>query len=71
MSCTCQKCGKQYTIDILIPDELWKQITPNRTHLEAGLLCGSCIMKALESVLGYDYFFLSRETLSNKMIGYG
>jgi len=29
MSCICQNCGKQYTVDLIIPDELWDKIKPN------------------------------------------
>jgi hypothetical protein len=27
MSCKCQSCGKQYKIDLMIPDELWNRPT--------------------------------------------
>lgn len=28
MSCTCQDCGNQYKVDLVIPDELWEKIKP-------------------------------------------
>lgn len=60
--CKCQECGKLYKIDLLIPDDLWNKITPNKKHKHAGLLCGSCIMVKLEKMLDYDYFHLMKIT---------
>lgn len=57
MACTCQKCGKQYKMDLIIQDDLWGQITPSKDK-EGGLLCPSCIVKAIESLLGYCKFEL-------------
>ena len=56
--CTCQACGIKYTIDIIIPDELWERIKPKDKEVGAGLLCGSCIMKRLENILGYSAYNL-------------
>lgn len=56
MSCQCQECKTQYKIDLLVPEELWKKINKGRN-----LLCGSCIMKELEALDRYNYFFLSKE----------
>ena len=53
MSCRCQDCGKQYKVDLNIPDELWKKITKKEN-----LLCGSCIMIRIEKINDYDYWFL-------------
>lgn len=63
--CKCQLCGKIYQIDLLISDELWELINPKKIRGFKGrsLLCGSCIMNRLEAVLGYDYFYLSKESL--------
>lgn len=55
MSCKCQKCGKQYKVDILIRDDLWEKISPKKSP--AGMLCGECIIKALEAI-GYGAFKL-------------
>ena len=49
MSCTCQQCGKQYRIDLIIPDNVWEKIRPSGKAKDAGLLCGSCIMERLEA----------------------
>ena len=48
MSCKCQKCGKQYKVDIIVPNDVWKQIKPTNKTEEAGLLCGSCIIDIIE-----------------------
>lgn len=54
--CTCQKCGKVYKVDILIPDEIWELITPKSNG--GGLLCGSCIMKSIEAFDEFNAFKL-------------
>ena len=48
MSCTCQKCNNKYKVDIIVPDEIWEQIKPENKPVGAGLLCGKCIIEALE-----------------------
>lgn len=61
--CTCQHCGNKFKIDFLIPDDLWKKIRPGKEEGKAagsGLLCGTCIIKALESELSYSAFRLVR-----------
>ncbi len=55
MSCTCQICKKQYSIDLIIPDEYWEKIKPEGKPKDAGLLCGSCIMKRLEILVDGDF----------------
>ena len=59
MSCKCQKCGKQYKIDLMISDNLWNQV---KLKEKSGLLCGSCIMSRLEGIrnLGYIAFKLKK-----------
>ena len=61
MSCKCQKCGKQYRVDILIPDKIWEKIKPKGKAKGAGLLCGSCIMEAIEKIGEYESYFLVTE----------
>ncbi len=58
MSCKCQECGKQYTVDIIVSDELWEKIKPSNKEVGAGLLCGSCITQRIENLLDYDAFKL-------------
>lgn len=48
MSCKCQECGRQYRVDISIPDELWEQIKPKGKEEGCGMMCGSCIMAKIE-----------------------
>lgn len=62
MSCTCQDCGKQYNIDLIIPNEYWEKITPKKG---GGLLCGSCIMLKLEKLIGEpDYYYLIKNKIA-------
>jgi hypothetical protein len=56
--CTCQSCGNKFSVDILVPNELWKLITPKPESLEAGLLCPKCIGERIEKVSDYDAYRL-------------
>lgn len=56
--CVCQECNKEYTIDLLIEDNLWEQIKPIGKNKGQGLLCGACIMKKLEDIYGFHAFEL-------------
>lgn len=59
MSCKCQLCGKQYKIDVMIPNDLWEFfVKPKNKPRGSGLICGSCIMKKLEENIGYVAFKL-------------
>ena len=58
MSCKCQKCGKQYKVDLIVPDKIWNQVRPENKVEGAGLLCGSCIMQKIEEISDYDYWLL-------------
>ena len=49
MSCRCQECGRQFYIDIMIPDNIWEEIRPKDKEKSGGLLCGCCIMNRLEN----------------------
>ena len=44
----CADCGLPYNsdawCDTIVPDEIWKQITPS-DHPEGGLLCFNCIAR--------------------------
>ena len=59
MACKCQKCGKKYKMDLIIPDEIWEKITPSKNK-ESGLLCPVCIVIKLEKLYGYSMFRLSK-----------
>lgn len=58
MSCKCQGCGKQYRVDVGVPDEVWECIKPSGKAKGAGLLCGSCIMARLEAMDVYGSYEL-------------
>lgn len=63
MSCKCHDCQEQYTVDLMLPDELWEKIKPAHSLPGAGLLCPSCIGQRLEE-LGtgkYSYYKLTGE----------
>lgn len=49
MSCKCQQCGKQYRVDLIVPDYIWEKIKPDGKAEGAGLLCGSCILNKIEA----------------------
>jgi hypothetical protein len=53
MSCTCQRCGKKYGIDLDVPDDIWDEIRPKGKSKGSGLLCGHCILYELEKRYGY------------------
>lgn len=57
MACKCQKCGKEYKLDLLNPDEVWCKIIPSNNK-EAGLLCPFCSVTELEKIYEYLMFKL-------------
>lgn len=61
MSCKCQVCGNQFKVDLNIPNELWKKIRPKNKPVSGGLMCGCCIMKALENIGNYDAFIMYQD----------
>ena len=49
--CHCQVCGREYQVDVLVPDSIWTAIRPDKSKAQdAGLLCGSCIMERIEEL---------------------
>ena len=58
MSCKCQECNKSFTVDLLVPDNVWEMIKPIGKPKGAGILCSSCIMKKIEDKYGYYVFKL-------------
>lgn len=58
MSCTCQQCGALFTMDLLVPDNIWLQIRPVDKPQHGGLLCPRCIVAAIEKMCGYCAFRL-------------
>lgn len=58
MPCKCQQCGEQYKVDLIVSDWLWEQIKPKGKPKGAGMLCGPCIMKNIESFGYYDSLHL-------------
>jgi len=47
--CMCQECGDYYTVDLMIPDEVWDMICDGNN-----LLCGVCIMQGIEDISNFD-----------------
>ena len=56
----CQNCGKQYMMDLIIPDNLWEKIKPVNKPIGAGLLCPGCICDKLENLFGFSVFHLEK-----------
>lgn len=48
LMCNCQKCGNEYNIDLLIPDDIWIKISPKKS--DAGLLCPNCICEEIDNM---------------------
>ena len=63
--CLCENCGIRYKVDILIPDDLWEKITGK---VGKGLLCGRCIMEAIEGLGRYFAFSLVSPEYTEKII---
>lgn len=57
--CLCQGCGKRYKVDLMIPDEVWEKIYPNKNG--GGMLCGVCIMKKIENLDDFEVLDASGE----------
>lgn len=53
--CICQECNKEYFIDFIVDDYLWELIKPKNKDTGAGLLCGTCIIKKLETLKSTSY----------------
>ena len=60
MSCTCQQCGNQYRVDLIVPGNVWEKIKPDGKAEGAGLLCGACIMNKIESFGEYGVIRVDR-----------
>lgn len=58
MACTCQECGDKYTIDIIVPDEIWEEIKPFQKPKGGGLLCGKCIIEKISGLEKYGAWLL-------------
>jgi hypothetical protein len=48
MSCQCQKCGLQYSVDLSVPDNIWHKISPKKN--DSGLLCPTCICNSISDL---------------------
>ena len=59
MSCKCQRCGDQYKVDVIVPDEIWEKIAPEGKSESGGMLCGKCIFILLELINEYKAFRLA------------
>lgn len=46
--CLCHRCERRYRVDLLVEDGDWERIKPKGSQQGAGLLCGPCILEALE-----------------------
>ncbi len=57
--CLCQACGDRYKVDLMLPDELWARISGGKN-----LLCGRCIMTAMEGLGSFAALFIRTEVES-------
>lgn len=48
--CKCQICGRHYSVDLNVPNELWEIIRLSNKQKESGMMCGSCIMFRIETI---------------------
>jgi len=55
--CRCQRCEKPYGMDLMIPDEVWAKIMSSN----AGMLCPTCIVRALECLAPYSVYFVRED----------
>ena len=60
MACKCQRCGTPYKVGFLVPHPIWELIKPAGKPPGAGLLCGPCITKAIESFDEFDVFVIDK-----------
>lgn len=69
MSCKCQKCKMQYSIDLIIPDEDWEKISPQKVDgfKTGGLLCPTCICEALAEKCGYCVVYTKPRSIYEKV----
>lgn len=51
LGCPCQRCGTRFKVDVNVSDDLWDKIRG-----EKNLLCGPCIIEAIEPMgeLAFD-----------------
>lgn len=55
--CRCHACHRLYRVDLMIPDEMWREITPGASG--EVMLCGACIMARLDQH-GFAAFSLAK-----------
>jgi len=60
IGCTCHECGRKFCVDIIVPDETWDKIKPDGSKNGGGLLCPTCIMKKLEELNQFNYWYMSK-----------
>ena len=62
MSCKCHSCKKQYTTDLIIPDDIWVMVY-REDHAKAkdggGLLCPHCIIDRIQDVCTFSVMMLT------------
>lgn len=60
--CKCQGCGCRYKVDLNVPDDVWERIKPFGKPKGSGLMCGSCIMMAIEKLGQFDAYSLEQKS---------
>jgi len=64
MGCVCQECGREFKVDLNIPNRIWEKIKPAGKDKGAGLLCGSCIMNKIESFGEYGFMDVDEDSFN-------
>ena len=55
----CEKCGRHYKIDLVVPHDLWLKIRLNKERPpEEGLICAICLITAIEETEQYGVYRL-------------
>jgi len=57
----CCRCGKKFKVAIRLSPDLWEKIKHIRSIPKGSLLCPSCIMTLIESISGYERYFLTQK----------
>lgn len=61
--CICQSCLSRFTVDLMVPDDLWEVVKPQDKPLGSGLLCPQCIIERVVERLKGEFAAFKLERL--------
>lgn len=61
--CICQRCMSRFTVDLMVPDDLWEVIKPQGKPLKSGLLCSQCIIERVITHLEGEFAAFKLEVM--------